>query len=348
MRRSHSYLLIGLSVLALGACSSSDDKEHWGTLDDIVVNNRGVAPAKKVESKEQKLADVKKEVNETAQKDVKKVAKAEAKKVEEQVKQEAKEGITEVVMDEAEEEVADVQAIVQEDVKEKMPEAMSTTEMVPPPEVRAQMAAKEEAPSNPDLPMNAKPGECYAKVLIPAKVEGTEETVQISEEQEVLARIIPAKYEIQTERVLVREARQVWKPGRGATEKVDQSTGEILCLVEEPAVYKTIEKRILVEPERPEYRTIPAQYETITKTKTIEAERLEWRRILCETNVTPAVIMSLQNALNKNGYDVGSVDGKYGYKTTKAVDRYQRDNNLAMNGLTYETIEHLGIKLAGM
>ncbi|NQZ13399.1 MAG: peptidoglycan-binding protein [Alphaproteobacteria bacterium] len=348
MRRSHSYLLIGLSVLALGACGSSDDKEHWGTLDDIVVNNRGVAPAKKVESKEQKLAEVKKQVNEAAQRDVEEVAKAEAKKLEEQVKQEAKEEITEVVMDEVGEEVVAVQEDVQEEIKEEMPDAMGTTEMVPPPEVRARMAAKEKAPVNSDLPMNAKPGECYAKVLIPAKVEGTEETVQISEEQKVLARIIPAKYEVQTERVLVREARQVWKPGRGPQEKVDQTTGEILCLVEEPAVYKTIEKRVLVEPERPEYKTIPAQYETITRTETIEAERLEWRRILCETNVTSAVIMSLQNALNKKGYDAGPVDGRYGYKTTTAVDRYQRENGLAMNGLTYETIDHLGIKLAGM
>ena len=131
-------------------------------------------------------------------------------------------------------------------------------------------------------------------------------------------------------------------------QKVNQATGEVLCLVEEPAVYKTIEKRVLVAPERPEYKIIPAQYEKIMHTETIEAERLEWRRILCDTNVTPAVIMSLQSALNQKGFDAGKVDGEYGYKTNQAITAYQRKNGLAMNGLTYEVIDHLGIKLAGM
>ena len=75
---------------------------------------------------------------------------------------------------------------------------------------------------------------------------------------------------------------------------------------------------------------------------------MEWRRILCETNVTPEVIMSLQNALNKKGYNAGKIDGRYGRQTINAVDQYQRRNGLAMNGLTYETLDHLGIKLAGM
>ena len=232
MRKSNSLLLLSLSVLALGACSSSD-KENWGSVDDIVVNNRGVAPAKKVASTEGKLEEVKEEVNQ--------VIEAKAKTPVTEMKTKA--------MDEA------VEAVVEEAVEATEVQPMETTTMLLPPE----MQKKEEAPVAPmnmagDLPPNAKPGECYAKVLIPAKVQGIEETVQISEEQKVLARIIPAQYEVERERVLVKEARQVWKPGRGSKEKVHETTGEILCLVEEPAVYKTIEKRILVAPERPEYK----------------------------------------------------------------------------------------------
>ncbi|MEM9469686.1 MAG: hypothetical protein AAF988_05945, partial [Pseudomonadota bacterium] len=273
------------AVITLSACTSADEKKHWGTTDDIVVNNRGIAPAKKVESTEAKMEAVKEEVNKVID------AKPETKITEIDTKP-----MDAPVAPATEETVEEAIAEVKEQTTQKV-EPMDVTEMTPPPEVQANMAQKEAMAQQPvmpagapDLPPNAKPGECYAKVMIPAKMAARQETVQISEEQEVLARIVPAKYEIQRERVLVKEAQQVWKPGRGPKERVDATTGEILCLVEEPAVYKTIEKRVLIEPERPEYKTIPAQFETITHTDIIEAERLEWRRILCETNVTPAVI----------------------------------------------------------
>ena len=343
MRKHSSFILLGLSVLALSACGTSDDKSHWGTLDDITVNNRGVAPAKKVasetKSEEDKLAKVKEEVNLVIEEDI----KAEAV-----IDKAVDDTVTEVKMSEP------VQNVAQETANAKEAEPMARTQMLPSPEVIAQREAKlaaerakKEAANNMsgDLPPNAKPGECYAKVLIPAKVEGIEERVQISEEQKILARIIPAKYEVKRERVLVKEATQVWKPGRGAKEKVDQTTGEILCLVEEPAVYKTIEKRVLIAPETPEYKVIPAKYQTITRTKTIEPAKMEWRRILCETNVTPSVIMSIQKALNAKGYEAGPVDGRFGRKTLRAVEKYQRDNNLPVSGLSYDTIESLGVKL---
>ena len=52
---------------------------------------------------------------------------------------------------------------------------------------------------------NAQPGECYAKVIIPAKFETTTEKV-ISKEASERLQIIPAKYGTGSERVLVKEA----------------------------------------------------------------------------------------------------------------------------------------------
>lgn len=201
------------------------------------------------------------------------------------------------------------------------------------------------APSVPDLPPNAKPGECYAKVLIPAVTRFESEDVLVKPEHEELVRIIPARYEIETEQVLVKPARQFWKKGEGPIQRVDEATGEILCLVEEPAVYKTVEKRTLVEPERPEYRTVPAQYETVTREVVVEQERLAWQRILCQTNVTPRIIVKLQSALAQAGYSPGNIDGQLGTQTLDAMSKYQRDKGLASRGLTYETIESLGIEL---
>ncbi len=52
---------------------------------------------------------------------------------------------------------------------------------------------------------NAQPGECYAKVIIPAKFETTTEKVLAKEASERL-QIVPAQYGTATERVLVKEA----------------------------------------------------------------------------------------------------------------------------------------------
>ncbi len=161
-----------------------------------------------------------------------------------------------------------------------------------------------------DLPPNAKKGECYARVAIPAKYETTTERVldregadrievipaeYANESQRVLTReaserievipatykqvtetvevepartelkTIPARYENVTERILVREAYTTWKKGTGPITRVDEATGEILCLVEVPAEYNTVVRKELKTPARTEEVFIPAKTRTITR-----------------------------------------------------------------------------------
>ena len=52
---------------------------------------------------------------------------------------------------------------------------------------------------------NAKPGECYAKVMVPAQFKNELQTVVVREAAEKVE-IVPAKYETVEERILVREA----------------------------------------------------------------------------------------------------------------------------------------------
>jgi hypothetical protein len=160
------------------------------------------------------------------------------------------------------------------------------------------------------VPPDAKPGECYAKVLIPpkyktvtervlmkaatekveiipAKYEMVEEKVMVEpaserwevvpaeykwvEEKVVLKEAssrmetVPAKYAMKEEQVLVKPAETKWKRGRGPIEKLDGSTGEILCLVEEPAVYKPVKKQVVVEPAKTVKVDIPAEHGTVKK-----------------------------------------------------------------------------------
>jgi hypothetical protein len=46
----------------------------------------------------------------------------------------------------------------------------------------------------------------------------------------------------------VKPATMVWKKGRGPIQRVDDATGEIMCLVEEPAVYKDVTRTVVKTP----------------------------------------------------------------------------------------------------
>lgn len=178
------------------------------------------------------------------------------------------------------------------------------------------------APAGAGGPVNAKPGECYARItqpaqfktvqervidrgataklkVIPATYKQVKERVLVKEAAErievipatykkVTERIVvtpaktqlvtvPATYETVTERVKVRDAYTAWKPGGsviavganalGGTilQNRRSSTGEVMCLVEVPAEYKTVKRRVEVTPARTEEKVIPAVYKTVTK-----------------------------------------------------------------------------------
>lgn len=159
-------------------------------------------------------------------------------------------------------------------------------------------------------PPNAKPGECYAKVLVPAKYdvisekvvkreasekvsivpakyEWVEERVQTREATESLQIVpavfrwveekimvepastrlvpVPAEYETVSERVLDKPEQTSWKKGRGPIEKIDNTTGEILCLVVEPATYKTISRTIVKSPASSRSIDVPPVFKTVRK-----------------------------------------------------------------------------------
>jgi hypothetical protein len=248
--------------------------------------------------------------------------------------------------------------------------------------------------------------------IVPAKYEWVEEKILVREASERLEVIpaqydwveektlakqastrmeeIPAKYDWVEEKVLVKPAHTIWKKGRGPIERIDNATGEIMCLVEVPATYRTVKKKVmsnppgtlevavpaeyqtlkkkvmvkpattrkieipaeyktvkvrkLVSPPQERRITIPAEYQTVSKTEQATDGRMEWRRILCETNVTPQIVSSIQTALLKAGHNPGPVDGILGPQTHGAIAAYQKEKGLVTGGLTYRTMESLGIK----
>lgn len=78
---------------------------------------------------------------------------------------------------------------------------------------------------------------------------------------------VPAVYETETERVLVKPEHTVWKKGTntGSITRIDDTTGEIMCLVTVPAEYKTVTRRVMVSAATTREVAIPAEYKTVKK-----------------------------------------------------------------------------------
>jgi hypothetical protein len=159
-------------------------------------------------------------------------------------------------------------------------------------------------------PADAKPGECYAKVLIPAiyqtapqqvlirpetkkmtkipaSYRDVEKSVLVEEEsyelvavqpvyetitervmvepEQVVKTLVPATYRTESEEILISPARVEWKAGRGAHEKLDAATGEIMCRVEIPAKYETVTRQAVATPASTSEEVIPAKYVTVEK-----------------------------------------------------------------------------------
>jgi allophanate hydrolase subunit 1 len=133
-------------------------------------------------------------------------------------------------------------------------------------------------------------------VPVPAKYKTIKEKVLISPESERLVNV-PAVFETVTKKVLISEAHLTWKRGRGPIEKMCETTGEILCLVQVPAKYKTFKQRVLKTPAMTKRVVIPAVYKTITKkvlvapatTKVIEIPAV-YKTIKVKDIIEPATI----------------------------------------------------------
>ena len=130
--------------------------------------------------------------------------------------------------------------------------------------------------------------------VVPAQFEWVEEKVLIKPAYEVLEDV-PAEYDTAEEKVLVKPAQTVWKKGRGPIEKIDGSTGEILCLIEEPAQYETVSKKVLKTPAKVVKKEVPAEYKVVKKkvmktpptTKKVEIPA-EYKTIKVRKQVKPA------------------------------------------------------------
>lgn len=108
--------------------------------------------------------------------------------------------------------------------------------------------------------------------IVPAVYETVTERVMVKPETKQLVPV-DAVYEDQEEQVLVEPASTYWKrstvaeaAASGAKEQIVGDDGYVMCLLEKPAVYKTVSKRVMVKGPSTREEIIPAEYATVEKT----------------------------------------------------------------------------------
>ncbi|MFT4047482.1 MAG: peptidoglycan-binding domain-containing protein [Solimonas sp.] len=141
----------------------------------------------------------------------------------------------------------------------------------PPPQ-----AAPPDSDDNSSLPSYAKPGECYARVVVPPKFKTeTEQAIKTAASEKV--EVVPAQYEWAEETVLVQPAYE-----------------KVVRVI--PAQYRTVEERVLVKPAGKKLTDVPATYKTVTEKQLVKPAHTEWKRghgLIEKTNEATGEIMCL-------------------------------------------------------
>ncbi len=202
--------------------------------------------------------------------------------------------------------------------------------------------ASAQQPLDLQMPPHAKPGQCFARVLVqatyrsenmPVVIRDAHESVQVSEpvfkseiksfpisdeykeyvvtpptfrteQQKIVVRpaherlrASPAVIGTRPVTVVIREPRLVWRPGSKGSEvrRIDAATGEVFCLVEEPAKTAVMQREVQITPAQISRERIPALEEIIERRVLVTPAavrevlvRAEAKELKIQTLVEPA------------------------------------------------------------
>lgn len=207
-------------------------------------------------------------------------------------------------------------------------------------------------------------------VNVPAEFQ-TIQVQRLVKPSEIVTETVPAQFETVSKRVKIQEPQFFWLAKDAEVEDTATPTGRVVCLDVKPAEFTSIERIEIAEPATTVTEKIPAEYESIAaqqlitpaserrivipaRTRTVtsreqtEPGKLEWRQVLCEKDMTPEIIASIQRALQREGFNPGPADGVAGRNTFDAVEKFQTENGLGRGGITFEALEKLQVKTAAL
>lgn len=106
-----------------------------------------------------------------------------------------------------------------------------------------------------DLPPDARPGQCYAKCMIPDEYETVTEQILLKEESFKLS-VVPASYTTVSEEIMVKEPYNVIK---------------VL-----PPTYTTVTEEIMIKQASTKLNVVPAVYETVSEQVLVSPATTKW------------------------------------------------------------------------
>jgi hypothetical protein len=178
---------------------------------------------------------------------------------------------------------------------------------------------------------------------------------------------LPAEYSTVNTRVKVSDPVFFWLAKGESPAPSTVATGRTVCLTERPAEYVNVVKELISNSASIRSSSIPARYQTVeiqrlltpaserriaipARTKTVSSQvqtapaKVEWRKVVCRANLTRELVISLQRALKREGFNPGPIDGLYGKGTVRAIELYQIDQGIDRGGITYEVLQRLKIQ----
>lgn len=191
--------------------------------------------------------------------------------------------------------------------------------------------------------------------------------VLVSDAKEV-RKPIPAKFDSIDRQRIAKPARYSWLAKNVRAPYGAEATGRAACYVETPAKMAEYDRDVVKTAGRFETEKVPAKTETIKvkqlvaksvsnqamvepKFKTVQRKtvvedaKIAWQPVLCQVEFSTDIIVQLQEALKNRGYEPGPIDGVIGRGTSRALQAYQKANNMADGGVTIEALKKLGVKL---
>ena len=111
----------------------------------------------------------------------------------------------------------------------------------------------------------------------------------------------------------------------------DTNPGTCWDKTETPAVIKTIDEDVLIQPAQiSSTGTIqsPPIYRSQSRPVIVQERQEQWFQILCPTDLTPDFVSSVQRALELRGHYGGSITGQMDSSTRAAIKRYQFERDI--------------------
>jgi len=113
-----------------------------------------------------------------------------------------------------------------------------------------------------------------------------------------------------------------------------------------PAVVETVTRKVQLQPAQVSSDgrvQSPPVYKTETRQQVVQPRRETWYEIICDADVTPEFIASVQRALEARGFYDGQITGEMDARTKNAIGRYQATEGLDSKTLSIAAARKLGL-----